>query len=380
MAVTARDRIVVAGRSLRLPDGVSAELLSDGRATAAVDKFVCASPDHTVYHRPPYIEFARRENGEADLVLLLSHGEPLAAVPFHPTRRGVSTGYAGVCFPPTASHSVLRRAVGTLAELSNLNPQLRLLAVQSAQAAASDDRARQDVLGWLIDGLPARQQRLHTRLLRMPWSSMQAAAAEATVETVEQRLMRGYDGDLRNQVRQAQRRGVVLRVIVPTNSDEAQAVYRSFASIHRASWQRTGMAPHPLGYLVGLEAAVRAGGGHDVIVLALDETGRPISAVNCHVYRDRAIYWSGCSLAEALPLRANPLGLHGAIVATHQRGARTFELGRFRADETDAKEISVTKYKAQFRGDVQRVLNFELGVPRVDVHALAHQLRARIRH
>jgi hypothetical protein len=60
-------------------------------------------------------------------------------------------------------------------------------------------------------------------------------------------------------------------------------------------------------------------------------------------------------------------------------GVRTFELGRFDATESDPKEISVTRYKDQFGGDVQRLLNFEFGAPRVDARAKGRSVRNHVR-
>lgn len=371
--------IAVAGRSLRIPERMTAYLLSDEASSVAVDAFILGSPDHTVYHRPPYIDFARAQNGAADLVMLSSDGQPLIAFPFHPGPRRVSTGYSGVCLPDGTSG--LRRGVAAMADVMGLNRGLRFQSLQSAQAPAADDVQRTGALACLVDGLDVRQDRLHTRLLRLPALEDRPGLPPSTIDLdgSHESLMRGYDADLRNQVRQASRRGVSARVVVPADAAEARDVYNVVLPIHIASWRRTGMEPHSLGYLLGLEAAVRAAGGTDVIVLAQNAAGVAVAAVTCHVYADRAIYWSGCSMPEALTLRANPFCLHAAAFAMQLMGVRTFELGRFVPAETDAKEISVTRYKAQFGGDVQRVLNFEFGAPRLDVHAGARLARARVR-
>jgi hypothetical protein len=371
---------VIAGRTLTLPPGTSARLLSDPEAADVVDAFVVRSPDHTVYHRPAYIDFARRQNGAADVVLLSSHGQPLVALPFHPGPRRVSTGYAGACFPPDAAESTLRRAAAILAALARANPGLRLQALQSAQAAAVDDRDRAALLAAIVDALPVRQERLHTRVVRVvPRSPGPLEPASLTSGSAHEALLSGYDPDLRNQVRQAIRRGVTVSAVVPASDAAALDAYREFLPIHVASWTRTGMTPHRLDYLLGLEAAVRAGGGHDLVVMARAGDGRAVAAVSCHVHGERAIYWSGASLAEALPLRANPLCLHAAIGAAQAMGVRDFELGRFRADERDPKEISVTRYKAQFGGRLVRVLNFEFNAPRLEPRAVANDARRRVR-
>jgi hypothetical protein len=380
MAPEHRGAVLVCGRTLRLPAGVSAQLLSNGASAQAVDAFVLGSPDQTVYHRPPYIEFARQQNGAADLLMLSADGMPLVAFPFHPAARRISTGYAGVCFPPRG-RAGMRRALTTLAEFVRLNRGLRFQSLQSAQAAAVDDAPRAGYLAMMVDSIDARQERLHTRLVRLPGIDRPDAAPSAVValDPSHESIMRGYDPDLRNQVRQAIRRGVTGEVVIPVNSSEAAEAYAAYQPIHEASWRRTGMEPHGLRYLLGLEAAVREGGGKDLMVFARTEKGRAVAAVTYHLYGDRAIYWSGCSLPEAHQLRANPFCLHVAIHALQQLGAQTVELGRFRAAETDGKEISVTRYKAQFGGEIQRVLNFELGVPRVDTQAAAREVRNRAR-
>jgi hypothetical protein len=380
MATRGAGHVVVAGRTLQLPPEVTAQLLSDPQSADAVDDFVRASPDHTVYHRPPYIDFARQQNGAADIVLLSSHGQPLAAVPFHPGPRRVSTGYAGVCFP-AQGRGALRRALGALGDLARANRGFRLQSLQSAQAPAVDDPSRSGFLAFLLDSLDVRQEALHTRLVRLPGTGSpgDVSGAVVAVDPLDETGMGDYDGDLRNQVRQAARRGVTAEVVVPRDPAEAAEAYALFLPIHAASWQRTGMRAHDLAYLLGLEKAVREGGGRDVLVFARAPTGTAVAAVSCHVHGDRAIYWSGCSLPEALPLRANPFCLHVAIQAARRLGVRTFETGRFNAGETDPKEVSVTRYKAQFGGDVQRVLNFELGAPRIDAHAIGRAARNRAR-
>jgi hypothetical protein len=93
-------------------------------------------------------------------------------------------------------------------------------------------------------------------------------------------------------------------------------------------------------------------------VLVLDRKGKPLAGVVCHAYQSRAIYWSGCSSAIGLRSRAHQLCLHGAIVAARRQQVRTFELGRFRPEETSPKERSVTAYKSQFGGDLVRITSF----------------------
>ena len=101
---------------------------------------------------------------------------------------------------------------------------------------------------------------MYTRLLRLHEVEVsdRTSSTEPTGGAHEQ-LLRGYDGDLRNQIRQASRRQVTARIVTPRNDAEALEVYTTYLPIHQASWRRTGLAPHGIDYLLGLESAVQIG-------------------------------------------------------------------------------------------------------------------------
>jgi len=60
----------------------------------------------------------------------------------------------------------------------------------------------------------------------------------------------------------------------------------------------------------------------------------------------------------------------------HRVSLRLFPGDRQRGRPCDAP---VTRYKGQFGGQVQRVLNFAIGAPRVDARALARTAGNRVR-
>ena len=170
-----------------------------------------------------------------------------------------------------------------------------------------------------------------------------------------------YETELRNQIRKAVRNEMKVTYELPGDAAEIPAAYREFVPLHRASWQRTGMPPHDERYWSALSRAVIAGGGRDLLAYVHDRDGAPAAAVVCHVRDGHALYWAGCSSEEGLRANANPLCLHAAIQACRAIGVRRFELGRFFAREPSEKERAITRYKAQFGGELVHIVGFEGG-------------------
>ncbi len=166
--------------------------------------------------------------------------------------------------------------------------------------------------------------------------------------------MKTYDGDIRNQIRQAERNGLKLRYHVLTStSDRVQEAYRQFDPVHAESWRRTELTPHTTAYWHQLSRAVTDGGGVDLMVVALDGE-KPVAGVITHLYQQQALYHSGGSIPAGLEKRANPLSLHAAISLSRRLGARTFEVGRFEPHESE-KLQRIRHYKSQFGGRVVRI-------------------------
>ncbi|HEY3971322.1 MAG TPA: GNAT family N-acetyltransferase, partial [Solirubrobacteraceae bacterium] len=167
-----------------------------------------------------------------------------------------------------------------------------------------------------------------------------------------------YDSSARNQIRRAVRDGFSVEYVCSEDPAVRANAYARFQLLHEESWLRTGLLPKTLEHWLQLSESIAASGGKDLIVLTLDSAGEPLAGVLCHAYQGRAAYWSGCSSALGLASRANPLCLHGAILACRREGVRNFELGRFHAEESSSKERSVTGYKSQFGGSLVRITSF----------------------
>jgi hypothetical protein len=346
--------------ALEIPRRFEAVLLSHDPEDQRLLDFISNASDATVYHQPPYVRFAGRENFGGDTLFLRESGNELVAVPLYETaRRRLSTGYSGALFPVAGGSAALRRGVSALAALSAANMNITFDVLQSAQSRAAGDLARTNLLATLLEAnqLPGRS--LWTRMKRLPAveGSVPDARTTFSLDDADAPLLASHDGDARNQIRQAARHEVRLRVAIASDDETATAVYERFVPLHHASWSRTGLTPHPIEYWLALSRAVREGGGVDFAVFAEAPGRDTVAAVTCHVYRDRAIYWSGASLPVAHRLRANPFCLHGAMRVSASLGVTAFELGRFRPAERNDKERSITAYKRQFGGEVWAVPN-----------------------
>jgi hypothetical protein len=362
---------------LNVPEGCTVRTLSDPQSRDAVTRWLRQSPDHTLYHLGPYIDLTRAQNGLADVFLVSRDGNALFALTVHSwTGMGVDSGYSGVVFPATRREGALRRSVAALAELLSANRHLLFRIIQSAQAHAYDDPGRVTLLQRLIEGEGLVLDPVYGRLSTLehlpdpgaiptaPGRHPYALTIDADWLTAD--ALRAYDPDTRNQIRQAVRQGLTVEYVRAADPAARTSAYARFQPLHEESWGRTGLLPKLPEYWLNLSESITASGGEDLVVLVLDREGDPLAGVLCHAYQSRAIYWSGCSSANGLRSRANPLCLHGAIAACRQLGVHTFELGRSRADETSEKERAITDYKAQFGGGLVRITAFA-SVPGVAV-------------
>jgi Acetyltransferase (GNAT) domain len=360
--------------------------LSDPESRDSVTNWLRQSPDHTLYHLGPYLDFTRAEHDRADVFLLSRDGNALFALTVHFwTGMGVDSGYSGVAFPPTGREGPLRRSVSALAELLSANRHLTFRFHQSAQAPAYEDPSRVTLLQRLLEGAGLVLDPIYGRLCtldglpgggQIPTAmGRDAHARRIDADWLTGDSLRAYDPDTRNQIRQAVRRGLTVEYVRAADPEARASAYARFQPLHEESWTRTGLIPKTPDYWLALSDAITTSGGEDLVVLALGPGGDPLAGVLCHAYQSRAIYWSGCSSTDGLRSRANPLCLHGAIAACRHVGVGTFELGRFRADEPSAKQRAITAYKAQFGGELVRITTFA-PVPGVAARARAAKATA----
>jgi hypothetical protein len=276
----------------------------------------------------------------------------------------ITTGYSGAMFLQGSRGAPLQRGVAALAALLTTNSRLGFEVLQSAQSPAYDDPARVAQLAFLLASQRLASRSLYSRILNLEALAHGSTAnPDVCSELLLEHGLRPYQAELRNQVRQALRHGLRVTCTLPSDEAGLLTAYIEFTALHTESWRRTGMTPHRLEYWTALARAILDGGGRDMVVCARDDDGSAVAAVTCHLHGDRALYWAGASNERGLAARANPLCLHAAIQACRQLGVRHFELGRFDARESSPKELAITRYKAQFGGDLVRIGGFRTQPP-----------------
>lgn len=348
--------------TLAIPSGYDARWLSNPDDRETVEKWTAESPDASVYHAASYIEFARDQNGSGDLLWLARDGNPVVGLPVHPaSRRRFTTGYAGLLFPPGRRERPLRDGVAAVSDLLSANRNTALHVLQAAQSPAYDIPGRMVALERYLEEERVTLLPLYSRILDLPDDGGAAAQPELSEDDLLATGLEPYESELRNQIRKAVRNGMKVTFELPADGAGVPAAYRDFVPLHRASWERTGMPPHAEPYWAALSRAVLGGGGRDLITYVRDPDGAPAAAVVCHVRDGHALYWAGCSSEAGMRANANPLCLHAAIQACQAIGVRRFELGRFVVREPSEKERAITKYKAQFGGELVRIVGFEGG-------------------
>jgi hypothetical protein len=364
MSRTRRQTTPPGGVRLSIPEGYRAHWLSEPEDRARVVRWTAASPDRSLYSTPAYVQFARERNGRADLLWLARDGNPLLGLPLHPLGDSrLTSGYSGAMFADGPRDATLRRGVKALTALLAANRRLGFELLQCAQAPAYEDPARLASLACLLARHGLQGPSLYSRILDVEPLADPTSDPDVRNELLLEHGLRPYQAELRNQIRQAIRNALHATCSLPCADSEAQAVYGEFTPLHRESWTRTGMTPHPLEYWTALTRAIVDGGGRDLIVYARDPDGTALAAAICHLRDDRALYWAGASSERGLATRANPLCLHAAIQACRQLGVRRFELGRFDARESSPKELALMRYKAQFGGELVRVVCLQTRPP-----------------
>jgi hypothetical protein len=270
-------------------------------------------------------------------------------------------------FPEKTNETGIKRSVETLARFFAANRHLEFDVIQSAQATAYEDPARMAFIARFLDELAITNGALYSRILPLAGLAdlpdtrpgQYPAGQRLDPSSLENRVLAGYDSSLRSKVRQAVRKGLTIDHFWSATPHGTHEGYAVLQPLHMATWARSGITGHSLDYWLGLSSAISSvPGAVDLVTIVSDGDGNAMAGTICHLYRERAIYWSGCSLAEAKFNGANPLCLHATISFCGALGIRFFELGRFRAAETSEKERGVTQYKSQFGGELVRVVNF----------------------
>lgn len=163
----------------------------------------------------------------------------------------------------------------------------------------------------------------------------------------EDALWSGLSPNARQMVRKAEAGGcLVTRGIW---SESLGDYYR----VHRETYGRTGVTPHPKAYFDGI-ARCLAPGGMAILWTGHSPTGEPIAFHNDARWGDGSLYHTGCSTEDALASGLNYLLMWRSILGAKGDGCRWYEIGEVFPWARAGKDRGLTVFKSKFGGALHR--------------------------
>lgn len=159
-------------------------------------------------------------------------------------------------------------------------------------------------------------------------------------------LWAGVSENAKRKIKLSRSRGIEVREV------DWPASVDAYYAAHTATYQRTGVSPHPRAYFAGM-AREMAPRGHTVLRAGF-LGDRAIAFRNDARFGAGVVYHTGCSLDEALSLGVNYHLVWDSIEAAVRDGYRWYELGEVFPDVAEGKRHGLTAFKSRFGGDLHR--------------------------
>ena len=176
-------------------------------------------------------------------------------------------------------------------------------------------------------------------------------------------LWKGLSKNARNIIRRAEKAGITARRV--HWSEHLDSYYR----LHRETYFRTGVTPHPVQYFSGISEKM-APSGYSALFAAFDGDGDVLAYHNDACLGPGVLYHTGCSADSAQDTGANYLLLWTAIVAAKQDGRLAYEVGPIFPGTDESKQKGLTLFKTRFGGSPRRALRSyrDLSNERAEAH------------
>jgi dTDP-4-amino-4,6-dideoxygalactose transaminase len=162
----------------------------------------------------------------------------------------------------------------------------------------------------------------------------------------EEELRTQLSQDARQKIKRAQATGLSVHRVAWTD-----AVDRYY-EVHRETYVRTGVTPHPWEYFSGIarhldasHVTLWAARGGDGAIMAFHSDLCSVSGCQYHM---------GCSTAEGLETGANYLLFWHSILGAKAAGCSWYEIGEVFPGVTAGKEHGLTVFKSKFGGSTRR--------------------------
>lgn len=161
----------------------------------------------------------------------------------------------------------------------------------------------------------------------------------------EDELWTSLEGRARTAVRKARRTGVTIR-----RAEQNERDLDIYYELHRTTYERTGVPPHPRSYFERIWERFLARGFSRIYLAEMD--GEPIGGQNFAWFKGSAIYWTGAGTKQALDTGANNLLQWHAMTDMLQGGIDRYEVGEAFPGSHGTKSKGLSDFKASFGGEL----------------------------
>jgi Acetyltransferase (GNAT) domain len=179
--------------------------------------------------------------------------------------------------------------------------------------------------------------------------------------------------DCRTHVRKAEKEGCTVRLASASKED-----LEIYYELHRETYHRTGVSPHPFAYFEAIWRHFVAEGR--AIVFFAERAGQVIAADNEAFYKNAMSGWTAAGKEEAARVGANNLLHWHAMRWARENRAEWYESGEAFPGATEGKSKGLNAFKKSFGGELYPVYKaeMEIGLGRPTQKGLPSRLMSRI--
>lgn len=163
----------------------------------------------------------------------------------------------------------------------------------------------------------------------------------------ENDLWEALASDARRRIRHCLKAGFrAVEVSWPDHVD-------NYHDIHRETYTRTGVPPHPKAYFEGI-ARLAAPGTLSHLYAGYSPEGDIVAYNNTATLNGLSFFHTGCSRTSHLESGINYMLMWEAVRRAREAGGRRYEVGIVDPAETEGKIVGLTQYKSKFGGVLRR--------------------------
>ncbi len=166
----------------------------------------------------------------------------------------------------------------------------------------------------------------------------------------EEDIFRGYVQTTRNLINRTQKDTGIVIVEAKATQEDLDKYYE----LHVETYKRTGVTPHPKEYFEKIFFGILP--LKKCHILFLYKNDKLIVAHNTLIYKDVAMYWTGCSVTDKGDGETRLL-MHNQIIWAKKNGCKFFEVGECFPNVFEGKLKGLNDFKKSFGGFIHPIFS-----------------------